>query len=212
MIRKKNKTGPPVIKAVFFDIGNVLLSFDAAAVVKHMAFKLGLNPLKLARFAWHSGFGEKVESGELSPRELYKLFCRDVGFSGDFAAFRELWSDHFTLIKESAAILEEVTARRKVYLLSNTNHLHFEHIRKRYAFAGQVHGAILSYKVKARKPDPAIYHAALRRAKVRPEEALFIDDLAENVAGAQAVGIRALRFTGAAGLRQELVRLGVLEK
>lgn len=207
---KIDKGEVPRIKAVFFDIGNVLLSFDAAEVVKKMAWKLKLNPFKLARFAWHSGFGEKIERGELSPRELYRLFCRDVGYTGDYAAFRNLWSDHFTLNKGTSVILDEVARKRKVFLLSNTNHLHYEFIRRHYAFAASAHGAVLSYRLKMRKPEPGIYLAALRKARVRAEEAFFIDDLAENVEGARKVGMVAMRFTTAAALRQELRGLGIL--
>jgi HAD superfamily hydrolase (TIGR01509 family) len=61
-----------------------------------------------------------------------------------------------------------------------------------------------------RKPEPAIYRRALDILGRPAERILFIDDRAENVAGAAAVGIKAIRFESAEALRRELVSLGVI--
>jgi 2-haloacid dehalogenase len=60
------------------------------------------------------------------------------------------------------------------------------------------------------KPDRAIFELALNRFGLGPGEALFIDDRAENVAGAQAAGLIGHMFVDAATLRRELERLGLL--
>jgi len=60
------------------------------------------------------------------------------------------------------------------------------------------------------KPDPTIYHLALDRFGVAAGDAVFIDDRADNVAAANAVGIHGLLFEDAATLRADLARLGVL--
>ena len=60
------------------------------------------------------------------------------------------------------------------------------------------------------KPDAAIYRLALDRFGLKPGEALFVDDREDNVAGAEAVGIAGLLFTGAPTLRADLARLGLL--
>ena len=60
------------------------------------------------------------------------------------------------------------------------------------------------------KPDAAIYRLARERFGLEPGQALFVDDRPENVAGAQAVGIRGHLFVGAGALRAELVEVGLL--
>ena len=60
------------------------------------------------------------------------------------------------------------------------------------------------------KPDPAIYRLALDRFGLTPDEAVFVDDNAANIAGAAALGIHAVLFEGVEPLRVELVRLGLL--
>lgn len=60
------------------------------------------------------------------------------------------------------------------------------------------------------KPDAAIYRLALDRFGIAAEEALFVDDRADNVAGAEALGIRGHLFRDPARLRAQLVRLELL--
>lgn len=201
---------PSPIKAVFFDIGNVLLHFNARRIARSLAWAVKRHPLKVARFLWSSPLGARIENGSLKPRELYRMFCRELDYGGDYAAFKELWCNHFVLDREAARIFKTLARRFPVYLLSNTNILHYEFIRGRYAFPRQASGAVLSYKLGLRKPQPAIYKAALRLARVKPREALFIDDLAANVEAARRQGWTGLRFHDAGALRRELHDLGLL--
>ncbi len=200
---------PPEIRVVFFDIGNVLLRFDIPKIIRKMAWALRSNPLRIARYLSSSELVSAIEKGEVTGRELHRRFKAELGYREDYAAFRLFWCDHFTLDAECAEILRGVAKGRKVFLLSNTNQLHYDFIKQNYAFAGHAHGAVLSYKLGLRKPEPAIYLAALKRARVKPEQAFFVDDLKENVEAAAKAGIHAWRYGGAAGLRKELERLGV---
>ena len=52
--------------------------------------------------------------------------------------------------------------------------------------------------------------AALDRAAARPDEVMFFDDSAVNVAGAAAVGIRAFHVQGVEGVRERLSLQGLL--
>jgi HAD superfamily hydrolase (TIGR01509 family) len=61
-----------------------------------------------------------------------------------------------------------------------------------------------------RKPEPAIYRRALDILGRPAKRILFIDDRAENVAGAITAGMKAIRFEGAEALRRNLVRMGIL--
>jgi putative hydrolase of the HAD superfamily len=61
-----------------------------------------------------------------------------------------------------------------------------------------------------RKPDPKIYRRTLGILGRPAERSLFIDDRLENIAAAAAVGMKAIRFTGADALRRDLQALEVL--
>ena len=72
-----------------------------------------------------------------------------------------------------------------------------------------VDGALFSFEVKQIKPEPEIYHSLLERFHLRAEECVFLDDRQNNVDGAIACGISAIRFTGYEDARQKLKEYGV---
>ena len=83
------------------------------------------------------------------------------------------------------------------------------HAREK-AFFDRFRDIVVSGEVKLLKPDPAIYWLALDRFRLRPAEALLVDDRAINVEGALAIGMQAHLFTGADDLRARLESEGLL--
>ncbi|MBI3553568.1 MAG: HAD family phosphatase [Elusimicrobia bacterium] len=201
------KKGPP---AVFFDIGNVLLRVSAKQAVRRIAWAVGHHPLKVARYFFSSDIVDEIERGTIEPQELYERFRSELDYKGSFPEFNKLWCGYFRLDRKGAYALKAVAELHPTYLLSNTNYLHYEFIKSRYGFAGQVDGAVLSYELGLRKPEPAIYHAALKLAGVAPDQAVYIDDIKENVEAARKVGITAILNRPCTNLRRELSKLGVL--
>ena len=63
---------------------------------------------------------------------------------------------------------------------------------------------LFSADLRLAKPDAEVYRRACRILDARPEDVLFIDDRRENVDAAEAVGMTALTFTGAARLWTDL--------
>jgi 2-haloacid dehalogenase len=59
------------------------------------------------------------------------------------------------------------------------------------------------------KPDAVIFERTLARLGLMPAEAIFIDDFAHNVRGAQAIGMHSLLYRADFDLPSELARLGV---
>lgn len=195
---------------VFFDIGQVLLKYDPKEVAVQMAKLLRKHPMKVARYLWASNLVDRIERGRIKPREIYHLFSNELGFEGDYDEFKRLWSGFFKLHLETAAIFDILVKKHRVYLFSNTNFLHWDHIRRSYAFAKKARGAVLSFKLDLRKPDPAIYRYAVKYAGARPCDCVFIDDRIDNVETAVKLGLHGIRFSNADKLRDELEKIGLL--
>ncbi|MCX5796494.1 MAG: HAD family phosphatase [Elusimicrobia bacterium] len=202
---------PPPIKAVFFDIGNVLLHFDIPAILAEISAALGRHPIKVARILLDTKRISALERGKIGSDELYRIFRDELGYRGSFPKFKKLWCDHFSLERRTAALLKKVSRRVPTYLLSNTHALHYDFIKARYAFIRCVRGAALSHELGMRKPEPRIFRAALKLARVsEPAQALFIDDLDLNVQGARKAGLQAIHYQGPEDLARRLRSFGLL--
>ena len=68
---------------------------------------------------------------------------------------------------------------------------------------------VISAEEKVMKPSPVIFQRTLERLGCRPEESLFVDDFAHNVAGARAVGMHAIHYRTETQMEKELAQLGV---
>ena len=94
-----------------------------------------------------------------------------------------------------------------IYGLTNWASETFYTIVDDYPVFSLLDGMVVSGDVRLLKPDATIFNCLLDKYGLKAEESVFIDDNAENVAGAIAAGLSAIRFTGAAELREELAHL-----
>jgi putative hydrolase of the HAD superfamily len=196
---------------ILFDVGGVLLTNgwdhgERAAAVE----RFGLDAADFE--ARHNAVYPAWESSEITGKTYLNetVFYEPREFSrGDFFAF--VLAQSKLLPDGAMEILKELSASGNYLIgaLNNeareTNDYRFGKFELRRYFKV----ALSSCYVGLRKPDPAMYRRALDILGSAPERTLFIDDRAENVAGAEAARIKGIQFTGAEALRKELGKLGV---
>jgi putative hydrolase of the HAD superfamily len=152
----------------------------------------------------------EFESGRIMADDFAGRVMKVIGFECGLTEFSEIWSSIFlpeTLVPE--LLITRLKRSYRLLIVSNTNALHFEMLRKTYPIFSHFDDYVLSYEVRAMKPDPEFYSAALARAGCLPGECLFIDDLKENVDGALLAGFDAIQFDSLARLEKELDRRGI---
>ena len=98
--------------------------------------------------------------------------------------------------------VKDLRSSYNTYLLSNTNHTHLAHVRQNMLPAINIEPdsfesdhfvkAYYSHEIKYRKPNHDIYQYVVADSNLDPSETLFIDDNADNVRGAQEVGLHAV--------------------
>ena len=101
-------------------------------------------------------------------------------------------------------VQEMKAAGHGVYGLSNWSSETFSLIKDDYPVFQLLDGIVISGYEGVTKPGPEIYNLFLKRYSLRASDCVFIDDNAANVAGAEAVGIRGIRFTSVEALRAAL--------
>ncbi|MFQ6604878.1 MAG: HAD family hydrolase [Fidelibacterota bacterium] len=197
-----------MIKVVFCDIGGVLLTLDPERTVTLWARKAGVSPDHI-RSRFPLDLHHQYERGMLTDKEFYSALVREMQIPAlSFTDFRAGWR---TLIGDETGfwtILRQTFPRCPVWLLSNTNPLHINgDLPNRFSFFKDVDGAIFSYEVRHRKPEPGIFHYACRVAGVAPAEALFIDDSEENIQAADQLGFHTIHYRILETSQSELERL-----
>lgn len=196
----------PAVKAVVFDVGNVLYGWDPDAFLVTQVADDEARLKFIADtdlFAWH----ETLDGGrpyDEAAAELSEKFP-------EYAHLIAAWSDRFgeTITGPVPGVHEIVgdLDAKGVPLFAITNFsadFWAPFVAGERAFFDRFRDIVVSGEEKLLKPDPAIYFLALDRFRLRPDEALFVDDRAINVEGAEAVGMKGHLFTTAGDLRARL--------
>jgi putative hydrolase of the HAD superfamily len=182
-------------KTIIFDLGKVLIHFDFKRGYQALEGSCKYAAAEIPERLSQTGLVERFETGLVEPREFVEQFSRILDLRMDYDRFCEIWSCIFThtLIPES--MLEALAAKYRLLLLSNTNALHFAMLRQTYShLLRHFHSLILSYEVRAMKPQPEIYRAAIEQAECLPGECFYTDDILAYVEAAQNLGIDAVQF------------------
>jgi putative hydrolase of the HAD superfamily len=197
---------------ILFDVGGVLLTngWDH----RERATVLQQFQLDVAEFEKrHPGPNDAWERDAISVTEYLDatVFYQPRSFSHE--EFLEAIRAQSQLLPETGIeVLKELAASDKcmIGVLNNearaTNDYRFDH----FGLRQYLKVAFSSCYLGLRKPGAAIYLRALDVLGIKPGRVLFIDDRAENAAAAEAVGMKAIRFTGANALRDALAKLEVL--
>jgi putative hydrolase of the HAD superfamily len=182
-----------MIRAILFDLGNVIIPFDFKRGYAALATLCAYDPAEIPKRIRSTGLVPLFETGKIGVEEFVDRLTRALGITP--YQFRQCWSAIFlpgTLVPESA--IEALRERHKIIAVSNTNELHFEEVRANYPILEKFDDFVLSYRAGFAKPDPRIYTEAVEKAGCAPDECLFIDDVEAYVEAARQCGIQAIHF------------------
>ena len=198
-------------RSVIFDVGRVLFEWD----LRHLFAKLIADEAELEWLVtnvvtpqWHFQHDAGRSLAEMLP-ERKAEFPEHAALIDAYAArFNESIPGP---VAGSLELVERLDAAGvPLFAITNFGQELWEGFRPTQPIFDRFQGIIVSGAEKMMKPNPAIYRLTLDRFDIDPAGALFIDDNANNVAGAEAVGIAAHHFRDAATLEADLSARGYL--
>ena len=203
-----------VISTILWDVGGVLLTngWDRRQREAVLA-RLGMGEREAAEFERrHAEVDQAWETDGVSADEYLRhtVFYEPRGFSP--ADFLEAIQGESRVLEDSAlGILRQISASEEYVLatVNNESRALNEYRLARFDLLEDFDAFFSSCYLGLRKPDRKIYQIALDVLQRDPEETVFIDDRAENVAAAASLGIHGIVYEGAARLTEELARLGI---
>jgi 2-haloacid dehalogenase len=198
--------------AVVFDIGNVVVQwdprylyrdyFDGDETLMEMFLEDVCTP------AWN----RELDRGLPWAEGIARLTERFPECAELIRAYDERWMEMVPdVVAGTPEVLRELKDRgTPLYAITNFSVEKYRLTKARYPILDLFDHVVVSAEVGLLKPDPEIYRLLCKRRKLDPAEALFTDDSKDNCEGAIAIGMAAHHFTGSAGLRRALERLGLL--
>lgn len=205
------------IDFVYFDLGNIIVSFDPKVAIANLVGRFGLDGEHARTCLYESGYQEEYEKGRLTCDQFAEAVRKQIGIHPSQMSNRDLLDascDMFTPIESMAETVAKVAKKGTRYgVLSNTCVSHWDWIANRTWQVSQIAWPhrIVSYEVGAMKPDPRIYAAAETLAGVEPTRILFLDDKQENIDAAVQRGWNAVQCFGGESAEQVLKAFGVID-
>lgn len=200
----------PHLRAIIFDIGRVLLRVDISRSLTGLAENIPLSPDEIWSAISNDPRWPDWQEGRISPRDWHLHLAKRLGGSLTFEQFVASWNRALDPVPiHENSFFEKLSRGYRLALLSNTDPVHVAHMNASYDFLRFFPTRIYSCSVGASKPNPVIYREALRAAKVRAEEAVYIDDIPAYVEAAQRLGMAGIPFQSPQQLDIDLRALGV---
>ena len=197
-------------KAIFFDLGRVLINFDFQIAYGALEGFCPYTAEEIQRRLAGTNLFERFETGLVESRDFTEQVRRVLDLKVEDDQFRKIWFSIFTDILLPESMLEGLRRRYRLVVVSNTNALHFEMLRETHAhLLRHFDDLVLSYEVHAMKPQPEIFQAAVERAGCGPEECFYTDDIAAYIEAARRMGIDAVAFESRVQLEGEMRRRGI---
>jgi len=199
-------------RIALFDLGGVIVDWSPARLYS----KIFADSAECERFLatictmdWHM----RHDAGVSFDDNAAPLIAQYPQYESQIRAWKSRWMEMFDgCIEGSERLIEALAGKgRPLYALSNMPAEVWPDVRAAYPVMSRFRQVVVSGEIKMVKPDPRIFHYTLSRmGGSSPDEVLFIDDVAKNIATADALGFRTHLFRGAAGLERALILEGLL--
>jgi epoxide hydrolase-like predicted phosphatase len=185
------------IRAVFFDFGGVIQRTEYQTPRQHLAERFGMDYDDIDKLVFGGGpqgTAAKATLGEISESEHWRTVAGRLKIKEDELA--RVKSEFFAgdaIDYELVNFIRSLRGRVHVGLISNAWDAMRPHL-EREGLLDLFDTLIISAEVGVAKPEEGIYLLALEQAKVRAEEAVFVDDMPENIEACQRIGMKGILF------------------
>jgi len=190
------------IKNIIFDLGRVLLNINPLLTQIELS-RLGYRPDDESKGAKDDEIVIKLECGKISAEGFINAVKAIVKEGTSSANIINAWNAMLLDFPvQHVNTLRSLGNNYKIYLLSNSNQIHFDcytkTFRDTYGFdlSDLFDKMWFSFQIGIVKPEPEIFTYVLQDGSLKPEETLFIDDTLMHVEAARKLGIRAFHLEG----------------
>jgi putative hydrolase of the HAD superfamily len=186
----------PAISLVLFDMDDVLCTYSRPTRAAYLARLAGIDPDAVLAAIWGSGFEAQADAGAIDAETYLRGHRERLGYPLTLDEWLDARRASITPRHDVLEMVDSVRERARVAVLTNNSTLVADHIDRLFPELRPLFGNAIyaSAGLQAAKPDPECFRRCLRALGAAPGEVLFVDDLAQNVAGAELAGLSAHRY------------------
>jgi epoxide hydrolase-like predicted phosphatase len=195
------------IRAVFFDLGGVIVRTEYQAPRERLAERLNMTYEDINRFVFETETSRKASVGAISADEHWAAVTRRLGRPASEAkAIRDEFFAGDMVDRGLLDFVRSLRPRYKTGVISNAwPDLRDYIVRSKFEDAFDT--LVISAEVGVMKPEAKIYQVALEQLRVKANEAVFVDDMPANIEAARALGMQGVLFLNPAEALTELKEL-----
>lgn len=148
---------------------------------------------------------KQVDYDMINMDQAYEKLSRLSGQSVE--DIKQIFGQTDMIDHELIKLIKTLKSQYKIGLLSNAIGNYVREILQENGLTDLFEEIVISGDVRVIKPDPKIFELILDRLGIKPNEAVFIDDIAYNVDAANSLGIKGILFEGTVRLKETLEKL-----
>ena len=196
-----------MIKAVYFDFGNVLATVDRDEICAAIGIHSPLTTREIEVRIFGTDIEWDSETGRIDSHGHFNRIKSSIDGepSWTYEQFAAEFPTGLHLNEEGISAMKFAGREKRVFILSNTSYVHSLWLYSQEPLATLPEGFVFSFKVGVMKPDPEIWLKALSMHSLDAQECIYIDDIPEFCSAAEDLGFSAIHYAkGQTDLRAEL--------
>ena len=198
------------IKAIYFDLGGVIVRTEDKTLRTELGQRFGMTYDQIDRFVFGCETAKKASIGLISEEQHWRDVARRLEQpESDWQSIADAFFGGDKIDRDMLAFIDSVRPAIKTGVISNAWNGLRDYMRKN-GFLAPFDDVIVSAEVGIVKPDARIYQLALDKFGIQPEEAVFVDDMPENIAACQALGMQGVQFKTAEQVLADVKQLLVI--
>ena len=186
------------INTIIFDLGGVILNIDYKRTIDEFK-KLGIkNAEHLYSKKQQSKLFDQIETGKIT-KEYFLKKLKEKTTNSKLDEVRNAWNALLLDLPEKRVkMLQELKKKYNLILLSNTNIIHIEALKKKFGekkyneFYNLFNKVYYSHEINVRKPSKDAFNVIIKQNKLTINKVLFIDDSPQHISSAKKIGINTL--------------------
>lgn len=185
------------IENIVFDLGGVIINLNHELTWRAFKAHFPTNFTALHQQIKNNQLLERFETGKIESSTFTHFFIENSSMSHHEVI--EAWNSMLLdLPDERIQLIKRLSKKYRLFLLSNTNEIHYSfienmyHVKENNNFSTLFEKCYLSFQVGFRKPEKEIFEHLIKTSNLNPSKTLFIDDTAEHIVSAKSIGIKSV--------------------